>query len=116
VDFRGERRSRGTRESKTDPDALLFRKSKGTTAKLSHMGRLLLENRHGLVIAQVTQATGTAERGRHRHGRSAHRHAPGDGGADKNCDTKGFVEAMRAACATPRVGQNTTRQQFGRCT
>jgi transposase len=63
VDFRGEKRSRETHESKTDPDALLFRKSKGTAAKLSYMGHLLMENRHGLVVdAQVTQATGTAER------------------------------------------------------
>ena len=45
------------------PDALLFRKSKGTAAKLSYMGHLLMENRHGLVVdAQVTQATGRAER------------------------------------------------------
>ena len=63
MDFRGEKRSRDTHESKTDPDALLFRKSKGTTAKLSYMGHLLMENRHGLVVdARVTQATGTAER------------------------------------------------------
>jgi len=55
VDFRGEKRSRATHESKTDPDALLFRKSKGTTAKLSYMGHLLMENRHGLVVdARVT--------------------------------------------------------------
>ena len=47
VDFRGEKRRRQTHESKTDPDALLFSKSKGTTAKLSYMGHLLMENRHG---------------------------------------------------------------------
>jgi hypothetical protein len=62
-DFRDDKRSRETHEAKTDPDPLLFRKSKGTTAKLSYMGGLLLENRHALVIAQVTQAMGTAERG-----------------------------------------------------
>ena len=63
VDFRGEKRSRDTHESKTDKDALLFKKSKGTAAKLSYMGHLLMENRHGLVVdSQVTQATGTAER------------------------------------------------------
>ncbi len=33
------------------------------TAKLSHMGHLLMGNRHGLIVnAQVLQATGTAER------------------------------------------------------
>ena len=63
VDFHGEKRRRDTHESKTDKDALLFRKSKGTGAKLSYLGHILMENRHGLVVdARVTQATGTAER------------------------------------------------------
>ena len=35
LDFHGEKRSRDTHESKTDKDALLFKKSKGTAAKLS---------------------------------------------------------------------------------
>ena len=34
VNFHGEKRSRDTYESKTDPDALLFKKSKGTAAEL----------------------------------------------------------------------------------
>ncbi|MCA9704947.1 MAG: hypothetical protein KDK70_03745, partial [Myxococcales bacterium] len=63
VDFRGQKRSRDTHESKTDKDAYLYRKSDGTTAKLSYLGHILIENRNGLVTdAQVTQATGTAER------------------------------------------------------
>ena len=56
MDFRGEKRSRDTHESKTDKDALLFKKSKGTAAKPSYMGHLLTENRHSLgVDAQVTR-------------------------------------------------------------
>jgi transposase len=63
VDFHGEKRSRDTHESKTDKDALLFKKRTGTAAKLCYQGHLLMENRHGLVVdARVTQATGTAER------------------------------------------------------
>ena len=63
VDFKGEKRSRDTHESKTDKDALLYKKSPGTGAKLCYLGHLLMENRHGLVVdAQVTQATGIAER------------------------------------------------------
>ena len=112
VDFRGEKRRRETHSSKTDPDALLYKKSKGTTARLSYMGHLLMENRHGLVVdAQVTQATGTAEReaaitmvealaGTHRV----------TVGADKNYDTRGFVDAMRCAHATPHVAQNDTNR------
>jgi len=62
-DFKGEKRSRETHESKTDPEALQFRKGFGKESKLSYMGHVLMENRNGLVVATtVTQATGTAER------------------------------------------------------
>ncbi len=76
------------------------------------MGHLLMEKRHGLVVdAQVSQATGTAEReaaiamvealtGTRRV----------TVGADKNYDPKGFVEAMRCANATPHVAQNDTHR------
>ena len=109
MDFRGEKRRRETHESKTDPDALLFRKSlfrksQGTTAKLSYMGHLLMENHHGLIVAQVTQATGTAER---EAAIAMVEVLTGTRqvtvGADKNYDTKGFVDAMRCANATPHV-------------
>ena len=63
MDFRGEKRSNETHESKTDPDALLARKGKGKEAKLSYTGNLLVENRNGLIVnAEVLQANGTAER------------------------------------------------------
>ena len=38
VNFRGERRSNETHESKTDPDALLARKGEGKESKLSYTG------------------------------------------------------------------------------
>src|SRR6478672_7728090 len=43
-DFHGERRANDTHESKTDPDAKLFRKGRGKEAKLSFLGHLLMEN------------------------------------------------------------------------
>jgi len=112
VDFRGEKRSRDTHESKTDPDALLFRKSAGTAARLCYMGHALMENRHGLVVeGEVTQATGTAER------EAAVELVDALGvegratlGADKNYDTRGFVEEMRKRGVTPHVAQNDTRR------
>ena len=112
VDFRGEKRRRDTHESKTDKDALLFKKSKGVAAKLSYMGHLLMENRHGLVTdARVTQATGTAEReaavdmvaalsGTHRVTL----------GADKNYDTRDCIDDLRCANVTPHVAQNTSHR------
>src|SRR5215470_19829424 len=63
VNFRGERRSNETHESKTDPEALLARKGEGKESKLSYTGNMLVENRHGLIVdAEVFQANGTAER------------------------------------------------------
>ena len=64
-DFKGEQRSNDTHASTTDPEAKLFRKGKGKEAKLSFMGHLLMENRHGLIVAgRLGEASGTAERTR----------------------------------------------------
>jgi transposase len=107
-DFHGERRSNETHASTTDPDARLYKKAEGQAAKLCHMGHVLIENRHGLVIeATTTCATGTAEReaavvmveaipGQHRI----------TVGGDKAYDTAEFVAAMRGLGATPHVTQN----------
>src|ERR1700724_1709430 len=63
VDFHGEKRSNETHQSTTDPDARLYRKSKGSEAKMSYLGHALMENRHGLLLdTMVTSADGTAER------------------------------------------------------
>lgn len=71
-----------------------------------------MENRHGLVVdAQVTQATGTAEReaaidmagalsGTHRVTL----------GADKNYDTQGCVQSLREHHVTPHVAQNNNNR------
>jgi transposase len=109
VDFRGERRSNATHASATDPDARLFRKSRGTGAILCFMGHTLMENRNGLIVqADLTHADGHAER------RAAldmiHRHSPGSTrrltlGADKGYDSADFVAELRKACVTPHVAQ-----------
>ena len=55
-DFHGQARSNDTHASTTDRDARLFRKSAGKGTRLCHMGHLLTENRHGLIVdAEVTQ-------------------------------------------------------------
>src|SRR5690606_6528906 len=62
-DFHKDKRSNETHVSTTDPDARLFRKSGGQESKLAYLGHALMENRNGLIVdAQVTHATGTAER------------------------------------------------------
>jgi hypothetical protein len=61
VNFRGEKRSNQTHESKTDPVRNWRAKGDGEEAKLSYNGNVLVENRDGLIVdATVLEATGTA--------------------------------------------------------
>lgn len=63
VDFHGQKRTNETHQSRTDPESKLYRKGPGKEAKLSHMGHVLAENRHGLILTiTTTEASGTAER------------------------------------------------------
>ena len=112
-DFHGDQRSNDTHESTTDRVARLFRKGKGKEAKLSYMGHVLMENRNGLVVgAEVTHATGTAER--EAALRLVKRTGVGGGatlGADKGFDTQDFVEQLRKLGVTPHVAQNDSRRR-----
>jgi transposase len=113
VDFHGEKRTNGTHQSTTDPEARLYKKSTGAEAKLSFLGHVLMENRNGLVVnAQVTQAAGTAER---EAALDMVDRIPGSQmvtvGGDKNYDTKEFVEKLRTIKATPHVAQNNKRRR-----
>jgi len=109
VDFHGEKRSNATHQSTTDPEARLFKKGKGREAKLSYMGHVLMENRHGLVVdAELTSATGKAER---ETALQMLARRAGSGavtvGADKGYDTRDFVAQARNLEVTPHVAQNT---------
>jgi hypothetical protein len=112
VNFRGERRSNETHKSKTDPDALLARKSEGKESKLSYSGNLLVENRNGLIVdAEVFVANGTAERDA---ALLMLEKLPGTQpvsvGGDKGFDTFGFVAECRNLRVTPHVAQNLGRR------
>src|SRR5690348_9607307 len=48
--FRGETRSNDTHQSKTDPDARLYRKGGGQEARLGYLGHVMMENRNGLIV------------------------------------------------------------------
>ena len=62
-DFHGQTRTNDTQVSTTDPDAKLYRKTSTGEARLSYLGHLLIETRHGLIVdAMATEADGTAER------------------------------------------------------
>lgn len=112
VNFHGEVRSNDTHQSTTDPEARLYKKSKGSEAKLSYLGHGLMENRHGLLVkTRLTLAEGTAEREaaldmtREMAGRKRLTLA-----GDKNYDTGDFVRRLRGMNVTPHVAQNTTNR------
>jgi hypothetical protein len=103
-------------ESKSDPDARLYRKGNGQEAKLSYLGHVLVENRNGFIIdAMATTADGTAEadaallmaaalRQKRRSGRITV-------GADKAYDQRELVQTLRELGVTMHVAQNTSRRR-----
>jgi ribosomal protein S6E (S10) len=117
-EFRGQKRTNDTHQSKTDPDAKLYRKGNGQEAKLSYLGHVLIENRSGMIVdALLTQADGTAERDaamilayrqQQRNRRRVHRR-PMTLGTDKAYDTRDFVSILRQMNVRPHVAQNVKR-------
>lgn len=62
-DFHGERFTNQTHRSATDPDARLYKKSKGKEASLSYIGHDLIDTQSRVILdTKATIATGTAER------------------------------------------------------
>ena len=112
VNFHGQTRSNDTHQSTTDPEARLYKKSKGSEAKLSYLGHGLMENRNGLLVkTRVTLADGTAERdaalGMAKKVAGTQRVTLA---ADKNYDTRDFVGQLRRLNVTPHVAQNNTNR------
>jgi transposase len=111
-DFHGEKRKNDTHSSTTDPDARLFRKGAGKEAKLCHMGHVMTENRHNLIIdVCVTEATGSAERATGLDMIEDNARPGSTVGADKNYDTAEFVAGCRERGCTPHVSQNNTNRR-----
>lgn len=109
---RGEMLLRDTHESKTDPDAQMYRKSAGGEFKLCHMVHVLMENRSGLPVAgRTTEAITNAEWDAAKEmlaevTRSKKRITVG---ADAGYDYPNFVNTMRELKITPHVAQHTRR-------
>src|ERR1700684_3938549 len=110
--FHGEKRKNQTHESTTDPDARLFKKSKGSEARLGYLGHVLMENRNGLLVQTLlTEATGRAER----EAAMLMVEAIPSGrritlGGDKNYDTRELVQELRRMNITPHMAQNDTNR------
>ena len=116
--FHGQTRKNDTHQSTTDPDSRLYRKAAGREAKLSYMGHVTMENRHGLAVAgMLSKATGTAERRASEAMLAVRRKLAGRRitvGEDKAYDTADHAAKLRAADVTPHVTQNHGLTKTGR--
>lgn len=119
VSFHGQRRSNATHRSVTDPEARLAKKGVGKEAKLSYQASVLLDNRHGLVVATTVSApSGTAEVEQAielcatqppRAGRRTL-------GADKGYDQRSLIADLRALGWTPHIACGPRSSLDGRTT
>jgi len=103
----GTRLLRDTHESRTDPQARLYRKCSAGAAEPCYLGHVLTENDHGLIVAAcVTEAGTRAEReaalalldGRANGKRRTL-------GADKQYQEPQFVAALRARDIVPHIAE-----------
>lgn len=111
---RGEKCLRDTHESKTDPEARLYRKSTAGQAKPCYLGHVIIENRRGFVIAAcATQASAKAEREAglamlDQIGLRAGEVPPDKQftmGADKAYQEKDFIQGLRERHIAPHVAE-----------
>jgi transposase len=117
VDFKGERRTNDTHQSRTDPEAKLLRKGQGKEAKLCFAAHQLMDNRHGLISdSTLTQSVGTTEpeaaeelidrqRGKGVSIKSV--------GGDKNYDSNAFVAALRERAIAPHIAKKDHKRTLG---
>ena len=113
VNYRKEKRSNDTHQSLTDPLARLFKKSRGSEAKLCYLGHVITENRNGLVVdTRLTVASGTAERDAAiamLERKAAEKRITL--GGDRGYDTRTFVGRLRELQVTPHVAQHITNRR-----
>jgi len=116
ADFKGKKRSNKTHESKTDPEAKLYRKGQGKEAKLAFMAHGLMENRNGLLADfRVSEANGYAERTTALQMLAKQKKAK-TVGADAGYNTKDFVAECRSKNITPHVAGKKHSAIDGRTT
>lgn len=116
-DFHGGKRSNQTHTSTTDPEARLYRKGDGQASRMAFMGHVLMENRHGLVVAAtLTEAGGAAER----EAALAMLDATPRGrrritlGGDKGYDVTDFISDPRTRKVTPHIAVNDHLTKTGK--
>lgn len=105
---RGRKLLRDTHESKTDPEARLYKKGGPEPAKPSYLGHVVTENKNGFIVEScVTQAGNRAER----EAAAAMLEQIAGGkkgmtlGADKAYQEERFIARMRALGVIPLVAE-----------
>jgi transposase len=111
----GRKTLRDTHESRTDPEARLYKKNRAGEAKPSFLGHLVMENRNGLIVKSLVTLSGKREEAeaalnmlREIIPRVRARRGPGleiTVGADKGFQVKGFIEGLRELGVRPHVAE-----------
>jgi transposase len=111
----GKKLLRDTHESKSDPEARLYKKSAAGQSRPSYLGHVMIENRNGLIVAaRATQSSTTAEREAalamlEERGRSPNRLGAGTRpitlGADKLYQERNFLAELRRRNVIPHVAE-----------
>jgi hypothetical protein len=113
----GKKLLRDTHESKSDPEARLYKKSAAGEARPSYLGHVLIENRHGLIVAaRATQSSTTAEREAALAMLDERGRSPQEGGgaarlraitlgADKLFQEERFIAELRRRQVIPHVAE-----------
>ena len=112
---KGKKLLRDTHESKSDPEARLFKKSAAGQSQPSYLGQVLMENRNGLVTAALaTQSSTSAEREAALAMLDQRGRSPGQVneqtrlitlGADKLYQEKEFITGLRERRVIPHVAE-----------
>ena len=96
-------------ESRTDPDARLYRKSKADRSVPSYLGHVLMENRNGLVVAaEASLAAADAERAvavKLLDRRLSSVRNQCTLGADTGYQAEQFIQALRKRGVAPHVSE-----------
>ena len=120
---KGEVLLRDRVESKTDPEARLYKKATADKAVPAYQGHALMENRHGLVVAaEATQAATVSEREAalrmvDEAVRPWAERAPGEAitlGADTQYQEEKFIEALRERQIAPHISEYTAGQNMAK--
>jgi transposase len=119
---RGKKLLRDTHQSKTDPQARLYKKSTAAESCPSYLGHVLMENRSGLVVAAcATQSSARAEREAalamlDERGRSPDKitatTVPITLGADKHYQEEKFIAGLRQRKVIPHVAEYAANDKW----